>query len=547
MQAQDTLYVTGGIQHDGLFPTADISSERYTPRAQWAAIDHLSHSYLDLSLRYEYNTVNALHFRGLQWDTHAELTQWPLPGYEPEISGHGIGGLSLAFHFAWGTITIGDVYDQFGAGLVLCLYEDRTLGVNNSLRGAKAAFSPYRGLHFRLIGGKQRRYWSCYDDHAWGWNYMQNAAMGANLELDIHQWSQAMQAADIGLTLGGSYVSKYEQDDTILTVIDNRLFRYNLPHWVGAGDVRAELNCKGWHLLTEYAHKANDPCADNNYSYRNGQALLLSLSYSQKGLSFLVQAKRSENMSFRSERNRQGMAGRLNHMPAFARQHTYTLAAIYPYATQYTDGEWSFQTELCYTWPRKSAFGGKYGTTLKLSASHIRGLQETGSWLMDTSPQGEYYTDVNLELNKHVTRRWWLNAMLMYQTYNMYIVEGHGALVRSGIAVLDSQVELTDHVSLRNELQYLYTPHHEGQWIFALCEVNLYNCVTIGGQYRYNIGFAPEAKNKHYYSASVTYTHAAHRLTAGYVKSPAGYNCSGGICRYMPQQEGVNLSYNFTW
>ena len=543
----DTVYVAGSIQHDGLFPTADVSATRAVPRPSWAKIDHLSNSYLDLSLRYEYNDSNAVGFRGLTLDTRAELTQWPLLGYEAEISGHGIGRLSAGLDFNWGQITFGDVYAQFGSGLVLNLNEDRALGVDNPLRGAKIQVAPYKGIELTLLGGKQRRYWNSYKDGAWGWNYKQDAALGANLELDFQQWSPRMQEADVELTLGGSYVSKYEQDETLYTIIDNQLYRYNLPHWVGAGDVRAELQYKGFDFLAEYAYKANDPCADNNYSYNPGQALLLSFSYSRKGMSILAQVKRSENMSFRSERSRRGLAGRLNYLPAFTQQHTYALPALYPYATQYVAGEWSFQGEIRYTWPRKTKMGGRYGTTLKLGGSHVRGLKEEGSWRVNTTAEGAYYTDVNIELNKRITQRWRLNAMLMYQTYNQQVVEGHGSLIRSGIAVLDSHVEITENISLRNELQYLYTPHHEGQWIFALAELSLWNCVTISGQYTYNIGHAPEAINEHFYTAEVTYTNGAHRLMVGYTKTQAGFHCSGGICRYVPEQEGVTMSYSFTW
>ena len=75
---------------------------------------------------------------------------------------------------------------------------------------------------------------------------------------------------------------------------------------------------------------------------------MVSASYSKKGLSALVQAKRSENMSNRMKRGFVSYLGgncRLNHMPAFSYQHTYALPALYPYATQDADGEWAFQGE----------------------------------------------------------------------------------------------------------------------------------------------------------------------------------------------------------
>ena len=531
LQANDTVYVSGGLQHDGLLQIKPVA--------------YLSNSYFDLSVHYV-NDSNKAHFRSLRASTRLELTEWPLPGYEADFPGHGVSHLSVASAFDWGEITIGDVYGQFGSGLILNLYENRPMGIDGALRGAKILLTPYRGLQITMLGGKQRRYWNCYKDHAWGWNYSRDAAMGADVELHVEQWSPKMQEHDIGLTIGGSWVSKYEKRDTILD-LDGRPYMYNLPRWVGAGDVRTQLRVKGFDLLVEYARKANDPCTENGFSYRDGDALFISVGYSQKGLSVLAQFKRSDNMSFRSERLRNGIAGRLNHMPAFAQQHTYTLAAVYPYATQYANGEMAFQGEVRYTWPRKSKMGGKYGTTLKLSAAHIRGLASEGSWTMRTDENGEYYTDVNLELNKRISKNWWLNAMLMYQTYNRQAVEGKGGIVRSGIAVLDARVHINNNVSMRGELQYLYSPHYQGQWIFALYELNLYRHWTVSGQWLYNIGNAPDATNEHFFTAGLTFNYGAHRANIGYTKTRDGYNCSGGVCRYVPKMEGVCVSYSFTW
>ena len=523
----DTVYVSGGLQHDGLM--------------EFKPVKYLSNSYFDLSVHY-LNDSNTAHFHSLRATTRLELTQWPLPGYEADFPGYGMSHLSVAASFDWGEITVGDVYGQFGSGFILSLYEDRALGVDGALRGAKIDLMPYKGIQLTMLGGKQRRYWNCYKDHAFGWNYARDAALGADLELHIEQWSPKMQEHDVSLMIGGSWVSKYEAFDTIIArVMPTETYMYNLPRWVGATDVRTRLGVKGFEMLAEFAYKFNDPTVENGYSYNDGFAGLFSLGYSRKGFSALVQMKYSENMSFRSERARTGIAGRLNHMPAFAQQHTYALAALYPYATQYNRPEWAFQAEIRYTAPRKTAFGGRYGTTLKLSASHIR-VPGVAQYRQD-----EAYTDVNIELNKRITTNWWLNAMLMYQTYHQYIIEGHGGLNRNGIAVLDTRVRINDNVSMRGELQYLYSPHYEGQWLFALYELTLYRHWTLHGQWMYNIGYAPEATNKHYYTAGLTFTYGAHRANIGYTKTREGFNCSGGVCRYVPQMEGMALSYTFTW
>lgn len=496
-----------------------------------------SNSYLDLGVDWQAERGT---FRELRADTRLELTQWPMPGYEKDFGGHGIGRLSIAAAFTWGEITVGDVYGQFGSGLILNLYEDRSMGIDGSLRGGKIELMPYKGIHFTALGGKQRRYWSCYKDHAWGWNYGRDAVVGADLELAIDQWIPAMQAHDVHWSIGGSWVSKYEAFDTIIAKTDiSGTYMYNVPRWVGAGDVRTRLNVKGFELLFEYAHKAPDPCKENQYSYLWGQAYLLSIGYSRKGLSVLLQAKATDNMAFRSERQRTGIAGRLNHLPAFTHQHTYALAALYPYATSYSDTEMALQGEIRYTAPRKTAFGGKYGTTLTLTGSHVR--TKKGYSI------GEAYTDVHMALHKRLSKNWWLNAMLMYQAYNQLLIEGHGGMIRSGIAVIDARVQVNENISMRGELQYLYSPHHEGQWCFALYELNLYKHWSLSGQWMYNIGFAPDATNAHYYTAGLTFTYGAHRANIGYTKTREGYNCSGGVCRYVPQMNGICASYSFTF
>ena len=531
--AKDTVIVVGGIQHEALVPLPTIEKGYY-----------LSNSYLDIGMRWDHNEDNQAHFQSLEVMTRAELTQWPLLGYDADFGGYGVSHLHVGATFDWGKVTIGDVYGQFGSGMVLRLYEDRALGVDNALRGGKIEVTPYKGIYFTALGGKQRRYWNCYTDKAWGWNYKQDAVLGANLDLGLQEWIPQLQETGANLTIGGSYVSKYQKADTILFIDPTAMqaYMYNLPQWVGAGSVRAQLQMKGWNALVEYAYKANDPSILNDYSYKHGEALLMSLSYSQKGLAVLAQVKRSENMSFRSDRQANLIAGTINHMPPFAMQHTYMLTSLYPYSTDLIANEWAFQGEVRYTWKRGTAMGGKYGTTLKLNASHIRGTTDT--WFGMT--EEPYYTDVNIELNKKINKEWYIGAMAMYQTYNKRII-GKNGIMRSGIGVVEAKYAMNKKVQMRAELQYLYSKQYEGQWVAALYELSLWRQLVLSGQWMYNIGHAPDATNGHYYTVAATYTHGAHRVMAGYTKTRAGFNCSGGVCRYVPEQQGITLTYNFTW
>ena len=181
---KDTVYVVGGIQHDALVPVPTIEEGYY-----------LSNSYLDLGVRWDHAKVNKSGFQGLELISRAELTEWPMLGYDADFGGYGLSHLHVGANFGWGKVTVGDVYGQFGSGMVLRLYEDRALGVDNALRGGKVEATPYKGVYVTLLGGKQRCYWNCYDDKAWGWNYGQDAVMGANLELGLQEWIPQLQEA----------------------------------------------------------------------------------------------------------------------------------------------------------------------------------------------------------------------------------------------------------------------------------------------------------------------------------------------------------------
>lgn len=514
------LTLNGSLQSDILVPQDDaaIGTEEYAGKV-------VTNTYLNLTLSYsDFLTAGA----------RLEYLEYPLPGFENDFAGWGVPNFYLTGRCKWGELTVGDFYEQFGSGLVLRTYEERSLGIDNSLRGARAIVRPFKGINIKLLGGQQRRYWEHNDSWVWG----------ADAELSIDQWSKKMQEKNLYWTLGGSYVGKY-QKNTPLYVMQpndegtNQLYMRNLPENVPAFDVRTQFQWSGLNLLAEYAWKVNDPSFDNHYSYDRGSAMLFSASYSNKGYSILLQAKRSENMAYRSDRNMTGTSSFINHLPAFAYQHTYALPAMYPYATQPL-GEWAYQAEFTYNFKRRTPLGGRYGTTLKLNASHIRALHSL------PGENDTYYQDINVTMEKKWTPSFKTTIMYMRQWYNQKVIEGHGEhgdMIKSNIAVVEGQYKFNKKLTLRCELQYLQTKQDDADWMYGLLElsVNPYLMFTVSDMY--NVG----RTDLHYYNASVTFTHKAHRLQAGYARTRAGYNCSGGVCRYVPASKGVQVSYNYSF
>ena len=557
----------GNFQADALVGQADSvvnSRGQAIDKAEYNG-PFVSNSYLDLSLVSQYVTAGA----------RLELLHCPLPGFEQGFAGGGLPNIYVTGKYKWFEATVGNIYDQFGMGFIFRAYEDRPLGVDNSLRGARFVFTPYKGIRIKALGGMQRRYFNYGMDNAFGFDYSQGVVMGADLELNISEWSKVMQDGGYNLLFGASYVSKYDPDEVIQP---SPLYKLNLPQFVGAGDVRLRFQKGGWNALVEYAYKANDPSAENEYIYKPGQVAMLSLAYSQRGMSFIVQAKRSENMSFRSDRTITGLAGNINHMPAFSMTHTYALAAMYPYATQYGSptarGEWAFQAEARYTFKRKTPMGGKYGTSFRLNGTYIRGIKadpvavnETGTLQGTqgyTSPffgfgDETYYLDAHLEFSKKITKKFAMTALYMFQQYNQAVVEKHawdaeeegfgfkaskpGNIVNSHIGIVELKYNPSKNIGMRGELQYLFTRQDRGQWIYALYEISLFKHAMIEVSDLYNI----DATKQHYYKIAAAYSWGAHRILLSYGRTRAGYNCSGGVCRYVPTSKGLALSYSVSF
>ena len=104
-----------------------------------------------------------------------ELLNKPLPGFEKEFAGAGIPNFYVKGKFKNNTLTVGNFYDQFGSGLIFRTYEERSLGIDNSLRGARLFLQPYSGIRFKLLGGVQRVYFNYDESNAWGFDFTQGA------------------------------------------------------------------------------------------------------------------------------------------------------------------------------------------------------------------------------------------------------------------------------------------------------------------------------------------------------------------------------------
>ena len=522
-EESDKLRLSGSLQSDMLLAQKDstIGAEATDGR-------FLTNTYLDLKLSSRY----------VEAGVRLEYLKHPLPGYENDFKGWGVPYAYLKGRYKNAELTLGSFYEQFGSGFILRSYEERSLGIDNSLQGARLNYRPWAGVAVKVLTGRQRRYW----------NHNKSWMTGADVEWNIDELFKTLQQHNTYVALGASYLNKHERDEVVMVDPTHRL---HLPLNVNAFDVRLRVQHRAFNVLAEVAMKSQDPSHDNGYIYRNGYVAMLSGSYSKRGMSLLLQAKRSTNMGFRSRRGMEGISSFVNHLPPFTMEHTYTLAALYPYATR-PDGEWAYQAAAAYTFPKGSMIGGKYGTTAKVNFSHVHSVRKNGAGEIGTDGYGSpfwawgdatYYQDVDFQVEKRLCKETKLNLMYMYQRYNQTLLEGHGGMLNSHIFVADVKQKLAPNTTLRVEGQYLVSKDGDKDWLFGLGELSLAPHWMFTLSDLYNVGNT----RVHYYQGYVTYSGGAHRLQLGYGRTRAGFNCSGGVCRYIPATKGLTLSYNYNF
>ena len=190
--AMSQINVSGSIQSDILIPQEDkeIGAEHSDDKV-------LTNTYLDLKLGSKYVEAGA----------RFEFLKYPLPGYEPDFKGWGVPHFYVKGHYKNVELTVGDYYDQFGSGFVLRTYEERSLGIDNALRGAHLNYKPVEGVTLKALTGKQRRYWHHNDA----------LVSGVDLELGLEHFFKSLQAHDTYITVGVSWVNNHENvgDDAI--------------------------------------------------------------------------------------------------------------------------------------------------------------------------------------------------------------------------------------------------------------------------------------------------------------------------------------------
>ena len=143
-----------------------------------------------------------------------------LEGYPVTFTGTGLGYRYANWKNEDLDVTIGSFYEQYGSGMILRAYEERQLGIDNALDGIKVKYSPFKGIYLKGLIGKQRHQ---FVDGLVNGNGL---VRGFDGEIDVNELFDTLANSKFRLLLGGSFVSKFNDDNTTTD--------YILPENVGS-------------------------------------------------------------------------------------------------------------------------------------------------------------------------------------------------------------------------------------------------------------------------------------------------------------------------
>lgn len=460
-------------------------------------------------------TISDFRF-GLQY----EIYEPPLIGHPDRMKGNkliqGFGEYQIS-SFA---VRLGSIYEQFGSGLMFRSYEERSLGINNSVLGLNVRWNPIEAVTLKAIAGVPRKYME----------YNNVRLCGVDGEVDVMGLVKA--ASGHRLVLGGGWVLRD----------DREMVSKYYPSVVRLWSTRADWGLGIFTLGAEYVAKSPSMGfdAEDRYFSKKGSGLLLNMSVDFEGIAVSGVFRRLESMDFRIDNEVEAENVSMNYLPALTKQHKYTLAAIYPYnvgKSSEIGGQVDVFGEIPAGWlgekPLKISLNGAYYNRLE--------KKEGGGTLFWGMKGAKLFREVGIELERKWGRK--VKTILSYinQNESEFVLEGYGdRMINSNIIIGDVLYKVTPKNSLRMELQHMWTNTQDDKaWLFVLVECGLAPGWMIFGSDLCN--YNTQLKPTHYYNAGVSFSRSFFRGSVSYGRNRAGYQCVGGICRYVPDYTGMNM------
>ncbi|MCT4614787.1 MAG: DUF6029 family protein [Marinifilaceae bacterium] len=417
------------------------------------------------------------------------------------------------------SVCAGNFYEQFGSGAIFRAYEERALGIDNSLLGINLKFTPSSYLNLTVFTGKQRK----------GFETANSNIRGADLEFNI---SEKLDISKMGIIIGASSINKYESYTGT---------KDNYPSSINAYGGRLKTEHNIFSLEAEYIEKDTEISIGSNFV--TGKTLILNYALYLGNISGSFNFRCLKDMDFKAERNSRDNIQDLNYLPVLTKQQVNSLSNIYVYSTQ-SNSEIGFQADIFYKFKKKTVLGGKYGSLINFNYSKYKNLK-----INEKSKEREFlesgnellFEDLNLELKRKFSKK--IDTKFYYQqsSYNKGFIEegGQKLLIKSKIAVAEILYKVNKKNALRTTIQHLWTKQDKKNWFAASLELNFAPKYSFFILDDYNYG---DSEKTHYYKFGGTYSKNDNRIEISYSRNRGGISCVGGVCRYLPAMTGLNFS-----
>ena len=454
-----------------------------------------------------------------------------LVGYPTNLKNMTLSNLYLNWRDDSYTVTVGSFYDQFGSGLLFRSWEDRTLGLNNALVGARATYNFKDYVAVKVLWGIPRLGTGNDNGEFFGLGLTKVNVAGADLSISL---SDILSMETASLSVEGSVLNKHE---AVTEDMAEKGYSSNILGWSG----RVNFDYDGFFAKGEYVDAGKQMVNPFNPPVK-GDAQLVELGYNGRGLGVTMTGRRMKHMTQRlCTYSLLGTDNPVNNMlsyrPAMSTQYTYMLTTLNPYSPEigdkvYRSGEIGGQIDAFYNFRRGTKLGGKRGMKVHANFATYYSLKGT-----DGTDSELLFRDFSFDIEKQWSKKFKSTLLYSMQNYNKYH-ENNGVYIGlSHIVVADLLYKFSSKFSTRMELQYLASKDDQKDWMAGLIEVNFAPHWSIFASDMYNHG---ESK-LHYYNGGVSYAINHLRVAAGYGRYRAGFICSGGVCREIPAYTGANL------
>lgn len=438
-------------------------------------------------------------------------------------------------------ITGGYFYDQIGNGTIFRAYNARYLPIDNALVGARLIYHLHENWQIKAFVGQQKK----VEKQENLFENYQPIIAGAAIDGFVAVGEGEKQ---VTFSPGAGAVRRTLDDESMNQVI-NDISSYQpqdvfIPKYTTyAFSVYNTLTWGGFNWFVEGAYKTEEAVNALNprgiLENRPGYNVYTSLSYSRKGFSILGQYKRTDHFILRTSPLQTLTQGMIAYLPPMARQNTYRLTARYNAATQEV-GEQAVQLDI--TWvpiPKKLTFNINFSNITTLDS-----IETAPTSIEDPAQEPRLlYREVNGNALWKINKKMKLIAGLQFQQYNQerYEQKPGVPLLTAITPYAELRMRFKKRRSLRIELSYMQTEQDYGSWAFALAEFSAKN-LTFWASTMVNTLPTKYDDIQVFYEFGANYTHHSNRFEIAYKRQVEGIVCTGGVCRYQPAFNGVQLN-----